>query len=749
MSEHLLLKRKSLQEWRSLARSTHKRQYQHLLDHVSGYLTSRPPEEHPDDSITYTGAAVANLALAYLLSEDERFLSALRQWMDVVIHYPHWGKHRKPDHDLDAAWLLFGLGLVYNWLGAELSEEERSRLKAKLLLQGRRMFAYATEIKGDWTYHFWQNHNWICFAGLATAGYALKNEAPEAETWCDTALENFKSVFSLLPDDGSDYEGATYWRYGIPWLLIADHLFEEQVGIALRDLSGFLSKTFFFRLYISGPNLVDTAHFGDCHDRRSAHSKAVLYRLASLFRNGYAQWLASYFDEIGEWDREAQEGLVRPGLGPEAFLEFLWFDPMVEPTPVQTLPHFHVFADLGLASVRTGWDRDATVLVYKCSQPSGYKPWHYGHALFRKYGWHTISAGHAHPDEHTFVLMKGNDHLVVDEGYNRTCYSRYHSTLLVDGKGQYQEGGYNVFEGLGADWGGRLDEWLGLDGLFYVRGEAVNAYDRSLQLHNVSRDMLFIDGEMLLVHDYLRSEVPHRYQWLLQMDAPPLKEGEDRFVLHVGKSTMGIHIHHPSSVVSILKEQQVSANPTSANPKWVLTRTLHTLFCEPPDPVEEAEFLVSLTLQGHAAALPTERGRLVSFSGKRGEWVIGVGKGGVGLSVDGLLLTDASCVALSSEEEVPTRGLAVHASMLWWKGMPLLISSPPVSIAWRWSSSTHLDAQITSLRKVSLSVRCPGTPQKVVVNGEEVEFSFSRDVSLVRFVLPGGELNLELYCSHK
>lgn len=65
-----------------------------------------------------------------------------------------------------------------------------------------------------------------------------------------------------MPEDCSNYEEPVYWRYGVICFLIYADLLQQETGEDLHD-SEFLKNTFFYRQYMSGPNLVDTANFGD------------------------------------------------------------------------------------------------------------------------------------------------------------------------------------------------------------------------------------------------------------------------------------------------------------------------------------------------------------------------------------------------------------------------------------------------------------------------------------------------------
>jgi len=142
MRNLLFLRAHSLEEWRELSQTSHSDQMARLLKQAKTYDSYLPAAEHPRDSITYIGMAVANMALSYLLTEEESYLNTMRNWIRVGIGYPSWGLARKPDHDLDAAWLLFGLGLAYAWVGDEMPEDERIALRDKLIYQGIQMGIY-------------------------------------------------------------------------------------------------------------------------------------------------------------------------------------------------------------------------------------------------------------------------------------------------------------------------------------------------------------------------------------------------------------------------------------------------------------------------------------------------------------------------------------------------------------------------------------------------------------------------------
>ena len=692
MREYLFLKRHSLEKWRSMAETTHSSQFARLLRQAKSHHGNLPPPDHPSDSITYIGTAVLNLALAHLLAEDPAHLDAARRWIKSAIAYPHWGKERMPDHDRDAAWLLFGLGLGYDWLKNALSSGERDALRDKLILQGKKLYDFALATEGKWwSTAYWQNHNWICYGGLAAAAYALCDEYGEAGRWATRAQDNFIRSLSYMAEDGSNYKGPVYWHYGVIWFLIYADLLQQQTGACLHD-SEFLRNTFYYRLYLSGPNLVDTANFGDCHDRRSAHTAAVYARLAGLYNIGEAQWLYHHFYRSGEWEREGAEGLVKPGLWAESGLEFLWYAPEVVASPLEALPRSGTFADLGIVAMRSSWNADAITMAFKCGTPNGMKAWHSGHALNRSRSWQTLSAGHDHPDANSFIVIKGDDYLAVDDGYAKEKRTRNHSTLLVDGRGQYAEGTKNAFRGLDETWGARLEASLELEGVFYVRGEAARAYERDMELRQFTREALFLEGEAVVLRDVISADVPHRYHRLLQTDAPAEPKGHGCFTIESGAAAYRLHALQPDGITHQVHEQEIKANPTSAKPDWIISNTQYALALCPPKPCPDCSFFVILDLAGFTVeSARVEHGLAASLISEERQWQLGFTTGKDGILTEDLNI-DGRWFAGRRTNGKLDRLLAGEVTNIWLDGELHIVADLPVDVVLkRWAEGIRVN----------------------------------------------------------
>ena len=672
-----------------------------------------------------------------MLSDDEAYLQTARRWIKVAIAYPHWGKERMPDHDLDAAWLLFGLGLGYDWLKDALPPAERFALRDKLIAQAQKLYDFAVETEGRWwSSAYWQNHNWICYGGLATAAYALCEDAPEAGAWAARARDNFVQALSLMPEDGSNYEGPVYWRYAVIWFLIFADLLQQETGEDLHD-SEFLRNTFFYRLYLSGPNLVDTANFGDCHDRRSAHTAAVYARLAGLYGIGEAQWLYHHFYDTGEWEREGAEGLVKPGLWAESGLEFLWYAPHVGVSPISDLPLSRAFPDLGLLAMRESWDGDALTMAFKCGAPNGIKAWHSGHALNGRHGWKTLNPGHDHPDANSFIVIKGDDYLAVDDGYAKVKRTRNHSTLLVDGRGQYAEGAYNAFRDLDESWGARLEASLESDSVVYARGEAARAYARDLQLRQFTREVLFLEGDAVVLHDTVAADLPHHYQWLLQTDAPAEANGSGKFTIMSGSTVCRVHALQPREIGHESFEQEITANPTSAKPDWIIRHTQYALALSPSAPREDCSFFVVLDVAGFGVkSPPAQRGVVACLDGDGLQWRLGFATGRDGILADDLNV-DGRWFAGRWDAGQLSRYLAGDVTSIWLDGELHFVADRPVNVAIR-RSNVGTRVNVTAPDPTWIRFRC-SEPGELSQNGGADKFHYDAATGMAWAQAPAGK----------
>ncbi|WZL81193.1 DUF4962 domain-containing protein [Vallitaleaceae bacterium 9-2] len=523
MKEYIFIQQ-NIDELRSSIYTKRKKIFKRLDEQCARYHTMKLDEKHPEGSSTYMGIAIANLSLAYVLTKQKQYLEDARRFINTVVNYPHWGHAHLVDVDLSAAWILFGLGIGYDWLKDVIPKEEKEKIENKILLQSRRMYDFKIKTQGNgWSTNYWQNHNWINLTGLAVAGYALIKEKEyknEAQNWVECAKENFELVYNYMPQDGSDYEGVVYWRYGAMWLFVYAHLIKEREGIDYFKKTDFLKNTFDYRLYQSAPNLEEQINFGDCHDKYSGHSTAIYYKTAAEYNNGYAQYMGNFVVDKHLY-KEAFESNVKPGILPECFFEFLFYDPDISEKSFDDLPKIKFFEDLGLVIFRDSWDREALHLSFKCGAPGGKSQWQKLWELKKTKGYNCFGLSHQHPDNNSFILHYGGKFQAIDDGYNRNVKASDHNMILVDGQGFEDEGVNNVYKNYSQDMVGEMKHVDFTNNQLFAIGETAKTYKKELKMKQVERQVLTTDSGCIIFYDKVKSDNKHEYTWQMYTEVYP------------------------------------------------------------------------------------------------------------------------------------------------------------------------------------------------------------------------------------
>ena len=387
-------------------------------------------------------------ALAYQVEGEARYLDAAKRFMDAAVSYQVWGyTFSKPDVDLAAGHLLYGMGAAYDLLFDALTEAERTRYRDKIVRQAKLMSDHFMPAPGK-SYSYSQNHCFIPIAGLAVAAYAVWDEVPEAAGWAALSRAIFTRVLDVASPDGYFYEGVEYWVFSMPWIVHALDAFAHAAGDDLFDHPG-LRKAHLYIAHSLTPNGQDVFDFGDVfqgpatrartgeeaertHPNGKLHSNYnLLYRLAARFGNPEAQGVANWMAALGHTCEED-------------YWSLLWLDPALKAAPMSAIAPRHHFDDLGTVYWRTDWTDKATAFAFRAGPPEG----HHVTALHKTMpDWH-LEMGHAHPDAGSFMLYGGGSYLSGPMGYAGIPSSKLSNTVLIDGQGQANEGaGHDAFVG--------------------------------------------------------------------------------------------------------------------------------------------------------------------------------------------------------------------------------------------------------------------------------------------------------------
>lgn len=434
---------------RKRAHGAERKTWQQALDKLAALR--QPPAAAPAQkrrAQNETGIGIAGAALAYRIEGDPKYLDAARRYMDAAVSYPVWGyTFSKPDIDLAAGHLLYGLGMGYDLLYDVLDEAERKRYRDKLVRHATILADHFMPKPGK-SYSYSQNHCFIPIAGLAVAAYAVWDDTPDAARWAALARAIFSRVLEVASPDGYFYEGVEYWIFSMPWIIHGLDAFAHAAGDDMYDTPN-LRNTHLYIAHSLTPNGQDVFDFGDVFEgpvtrARKGEEPArthpggklnsnynLLYRLAARFGNAEAQGVADWMASLGH-------------VCAEDFWTLLWRDPALAAAPMSSVaPHRH-FDDLGTVYWRSDWTPAATAFAFRAGPPEGH---HVTTRIGKLPDWH-LETGHAHPDAGSFILYGGGGYLTGPMGYAGIPSSKLSNTLLVDGQGQANEGGgHDAFRG--------------------------------------------------------------------------------------------------------------------------------------------------------------------------------------------------------------------------------------------------------------------------------------------------------------
>ena len=535
---------KEIADLRERSRTTHRALWQQALSHVRALAGDPPPppaearRQQNDVAI-----AMAEAAFIYKIEGDRKYLNAARKYMDAAVSYDIWGyASNKPNVDLAAGHLLYGMGWAYDLLYHDLTTQERTHYRDKLIRQARLLADYFKPKSGK-TYAYSQNHTFIPIAGLGVAAYALYDEAPEAPEWAKLARAIFDRTLATYSQDGYYYEGFEYWIFSTPWLV---HYMDAQAhatGEDLYDRPGFrlMHEYVAHSMLPSGDYIFDfgdvfegpltRAHQGEEYPRThpQGHFNTnynLLYRVAQRFQSGEAQGVAAWLKGFGH-------------VNAEDFWSLIWYDAKLKAVPIEKQQAWHYFPDHDVFYWRSDWTKGATAFAFKCGPPEG----HHAEPLLKQFPDWRLSSGHAHPDANSFIIFARGQYLTGDTGYAGVPMTEHHNTLLINGKGQGKEGdGHDAFAGVSYELLNRIriSDVKVEQNQLTLRGDATAAYGPELGLKKFVREFVYRFNAGLTVTDEVETTKPAIFTWLMHADDRILKEEGCLFRIKAGRAQLMI-----------------------------------------------------------------------------------------------------------------------------------------------------------------------------------------------------------------
>jgi Heparinase II/III-like protein len=336
---------------------------------------------------------VVTCALAFRTTGDRRFRDRAVQDMLTASAFADWN----PSHFLDVAEMSTALALGYDWLYADLTDQERAAIK-RTLLEKALVFAPAAYAQGGptdkrlWFATRMNNWNQVCNGGLLAAALALADEEPErARAVIAGIRRSLPIAMEAYQPDGAYPEGPAYWDYGTTYNVLVLAMLDSALGgrFGLDELPAF-RRTTVYRLAVQSPTGLgfNYADGGPGMDAAPAYT-----------------WLAEQFGPPTAvlHSRTLLAATLARKVGPRGgdrffALHALWFpadSASRDPAPVLPLDfHFHGLAEIGI--FRSSWGDPRAIFV-------GFKAG-------------DNAAGHSHLDLGSFVLDADGLRWAVDLG---------------------------------------------------------------------------------------------------------------------------------------------------------------------------------------------------------------------------------------------------------------------------------------------------------------------------------------------
>lgn len=414
-----------------------------------------------------------SLSLAYEVTDNSTYLEKLKNYTLSLVNWPQW---TDPGYAcglacLDTAHFTTAMSIGYDIVYGNLKQNERNRVRNAIINKGILPLHDSTISMAN--YH---NFFAVLNSALGIAAVSINGEDSRTGEWIDYAANSTLAYFNSNGRDGGTYEGQEYGSYSIDNLMI----FVEALKFNnIKNLysNPLIQDSYRFPIYFITSDGKSMADFGDSTYGVGESWSTSMSLIASRNRNPYAQWYLAKTRAL-------------ENIGKYAMLGNLFFDNSVIPiSPDVYLQSSNDFNDIGHVALRDGWSDGDVLLAFK-SGPF---------------------LGHTHLDQNSFMLNYKGNWLSTDPGYqdyfnqarNNMSYGTVgHNTVLVDGSFQQQKNG-------------SIEKFYTSGYYDYVLGVAGNVYDN---MNQFSRHVLFVKPWYFLVFDDLKSDNPHKYDFLVHMD---------------------------------------------------------------------------------------------------------------------------------------------------------------------------------------------------------------------------------------
>ncbi|XP_026345016.2 dermatan-sulfate epimerase isoform X2 [Ursus arctos] len=502
-----------------------------MLSSPLEYLPPWDPKEYSARWNEIYGNNLGALAMfCVLYPENLEARDMAKDYMERMAAQPSWLVKDAPWDEVPLAHSLVGFATAYDFLYNYLSKTQQEKfLEVIANVSG---YMYETSYRRGWGFQYLHNHQPTNCMALLTGSLVLMNQGylQEAYLWTKQVLTIMEKSLVLLREvtDGSLYEGVAYGSYTTRSLF--QYMFLVQRHFNINHFGHpWLKQHFAFMYRTILPGFQRTVAIADSNYNWFYGPESQLVFLDKfVMRNGSGNWLA---DQIRR--NRVTEGPGTPSKGQRwctLHTEFLWYDASLKsvPPPDFGTPTLHYFEDWGVVTYGSALPAEInrSFLSFKSGKLGGRAIYDIVHR--NKYkdwikGWRNFNAGHEHPDQNSFTFAPNgvpfitealygpkytffNNVLMFSPAVSKSCFSPWEGQVTEDCSSKWSKYKHD----LAASCQGRVVAAVEKNGVVFIRGEGVGAYNPRLNLKNVQRNLLLLHPQLLLVVDqiHLGAESP-------------------------------------------------------------------------------------------------------------------------------------------------------------------------------------------------------------------------------------------------
>ncbi len=570
---------------------------------------------------------LANMAFAYLLTCDEKYLAVKDRLLTMARYQP--GGYSSPEGFADGSKFCTKItefmGVCFDWLYPVLSRDERATIIDALdwriahtlneyswLHKGR---VRADGIAVAPASHPWENITWTLSGALAVAEHS-----DAARKFLELGLHYITGVGTGFgPDEGWN-EGVSYstWKFSS---LVATSLYAAMTLPALRlECNPFYRGMGTFLLNLAPVGVLRPAWGDIAFQYRYYERGQHAYRRKLAYLTGDARVLAAW----KAWKRALATGEVQPlNLGepniteitdyPRPWIEYALKYFFAEPKAASKPPRTHLLPVAGWAMAYSAPPetlesfRRSVGFVFTCRPRGGYSHSHKSNGGFELFAYgKTIATGGGKKSNRDPVSRSSQSHNVV----------------LINGEGQSEVPGSAEFPNAG-----RIVGWKETPEMVYVCGDVRNAYLEHPHLARFYRHFLFVRDRYFVVFDDLAlASDAAVFSWLyhIQPDVP-VTILESAFEYAIGGVQVQVHhlgetgplkienmrgeegYRNPITGADLYGEIEARAKASKATEIWEGTPRVHNNLWVSTKPRREAKFLAVIVPHREGEPLPCVR----------------------------------------------------------------------------------------------------------------------------------------------